>query len=90
MRQEMMGVNLVCSGTGISCAICKQSAPHSRQTTAPTPHRSIFYRLDALPDTVTNSVKALKAWEESGNRGEEAITGKWERDGKRGIDVQSS
>jgi len=90
MRQEMMGVNLVCSGTGISCAICKQSAPHSRQTTAPTPHRSIFYRLDALPDTVTNSVKTLKAWEESGNRGEEAITGKWERDGKRGIDVQSS
>ena len=88
MRQEMMGANLVCSG--ISCAICKQSAPHSRQITAPTPHRSTFYRLDALPDTVTNSVKALKSWDESRNRGEEAMTGKWERDGKRGIDVQSS
>jgi len=28
--------------------ICK-SAPRSRQTTTPTPHRSVFYRPDALP-----------------------------------------
>jgi len=39
---------LVCSG--ISWAICKQSAPRSRQITTPTPHHSIFYRPDALPD----------------------------------------
>jgi len=29
-------------GSGISWTICKQSAPHSRQITAPTPHHSIF------------------------------------------------
>jgi len=29
-------------GSGISWTICKQSAPRSRQTTTPTPHRSIF------------------------------------------------
>ena len=36
------------SGSGISWAICK-SAPHTRQTTAPAPHHSVFYRPDALP-----------------------------------------
>jgi len=30
------------SGCGISWAICKQSAPHSRQITTATPHLSIF------------------------------------------------
>ena len=34
--------------TGISWAICK-SAPCSRQITTPAPHRSVFYRPDALP-----------------------------------------
>ena len=36
------------SGSGISWAVC-QSAPHSRQITTPAPHRSVFYRPDALP-----------------------------------------
>ena len=36
------------SGSGISWDICK-SAPHSRQTTTPAPHCSVFYRPDALP-----------------------------------------
>ena len=36
------------SGSSISWAICK-SAPRSRQITMPTPHRSVFYRPDALP-----------------------------------------
>ena len=36
------------SGSGISWAICK-SAPRSRQITMPAPHRSVFYRPDALP-----------------------------------------
>ena len=36
------------SGSGNSWAICK-SAPCSRQITKPTPHRSVFYRPDALP-----------------------------------------
>ena len=36
------------SDSGISWAICK-SAPHSRQTTTPVPHHSVFYRPDALP-----------------------------------------
>ena len=36
------------SGSGISWDICK-SAPHSRQITTPAPHRSVFYRPDALP-----------------------------------------
>ena len=43
--------------SGISWAICN-SAPRSRQITTPAPHRSVFYRPDALP---ANSVKALKA-----------------------------
>ena len=39
-------------GSGFSWTICKQSAPHSRQITSPTPHHSIFifYGPDALPD----------------------------------------
>ena len=36
------------SGSGIRWAICK-SAPRSRQITTPAPHRSVFYRPDALP-----------------------------------------
>ena len=36
------------SGSGISSAICK-SALRSRQITTPAPHRSVFYRPDALP-----------------------------------------
>ena len=36
--------------SGISWTICKQSAPRSRQITTQTPHRSVFYRPDALPD----------------------------------------
>ena len=36
------------SGSGISWAVCK-SAPRSRQTTMPAPHRSVFYRPDAFP-----------------------------------------
>jgi len=36
------------SGSGICWAVCK-SAPHSRQITTPAPHRSVFYRPDALP-----------------------------------------
>ena len=37
------------SGSGISWAICKQSAPRSRQIATPAPHRSVFYGPDALP-----------------------------------------
>jgi len=39
------------NGSGISWAICK-SAPHSRQITKPAPHRSVFYRPDALPASI--------------------------------------
>ena len=38
------------SGSEIRWAICK-SAPCSRQITTPAPHRSVFYRPDALPAT---------------------------------------
>ena len=44
------------SGSGISWAICK-SASHSRQTTMPAPHRSVFYRPDALPATQPTASK---------------------------------
>ena len=44
LKQEMV------SGSGISWATCKQSAPRSRQITTPALHHSGFYRLDALPD----------------------------------------
>ena len=37
-------------GSGISWIICKSFAPYSRQITMPSPHRSILYRLDTLPD----------------------------------------
>ena len=47
--------------SGISWTICKQSEPCSRQITTSTPDHSIFYRLDALSDAPTNSVKELKA-----------------------------
>ena len=39
MRQEMVGFR---DGSGISCTICKQSAPCSRQITMPTRHHWIF------------------------------------------------
>ena len=39
----------VWDGSGISWTICKQPAPHSRQTTTPAPHQSVFNRPDALP-----------------------------------------
>jgi len=42
------------SGSGISWAICK-SAPHSRQTTTPAPHHSVF--LQALPVTQPTASK---------------------------------
>ena len=44
------------SGSGISWAICK-SAPCSRQITTPAPHRSVFYRPDALPATQPTASK---------------------------------
>ena len=40
--------------SGISWTICKQSALRSRQITTPTPHHSIFYRPDTLPDAQSN------------------------------------
>ena len=46
------------SGSGISWAVCK-SAPHSRQITTPAPHRSVFYRPDALP---ASQPTASKHW----------------------------
>ena len=46
--REMMGFG---DGSGISWTICKQSEPHCRQITTPTPHHTIFYRPDALPAT---------------------------------------
>ena len=49
------------SGSGISWAICK-SAPCSRQTTTPAPHRC-FYRPDALPAAQpTASKHNTRAW----------------------------
>ena len=44
------------SGSGIRWAICK-SAPRSTQITMPVPHRSVFYRLDALPAAQPTSSK---------------------------------
>ena len=50
--------------SGISWTICKQSAPHSRQITTPTPRHSTFYRPNALPDaqpTVSKHWRLLSA-----------------------------
>ena len=48
------------SDSGISWATCK-SAPHSRQTTTPAPHRSVFLQAGCPSCRPINSVKALKA-----------------------------
>jgi len=46
-------------GNGISWAICKQSAPRSRQTTTPKPHRSIFtgWKLFVTPNQQCQSTE---------------------------------
>jgi len=49
------------SGSGISWAICKQSAPRSRQTTTPAAHHSVFLQAGCPSCRPTNSIKALKA-----------------------------
>jgi len=54
--------------SGISWTICEQSAPRSRQTITSTPHHSLFYRPDALPDA-----KALKATSTGGNSTESIL-----------------
>ena len=46
----------------ISWTICKQSAPRSRQITTPTPHHSVFYRPDALPDAQPTASKHWRQW----------------------------
>jgi len=47
--QQTLDADMAVSGSRISWeAICK-SAPCSRQTTTPAPHRSMLYRPDALP-----------------------------------------
>jgi len=56
LKQETMG------GSGISWTMCKSFAPHSRHIATPVPHHSIFYGLDALPDTQPTLSKALKAY----------------------------
>ena len=54
------------SGSGISwAAICK-SAPRSRQITMPVPHRSVFYRPDALPAAQPT---VSKYWRNNCNKG---------------------
>ena len=53
LKQEIV------SCSGIRWAICK-SAPRSRQTTMPAPHRSVFYRPDALPDAQPTASKHRK------------------------------
>jgi len=59
MRQEMMGF---WDGSGISWTIRKQSAPHTRQTTTPTPHHSHSILQAGCPSChPANSVKAQKA-----------------------------
>jgi len=49
LKEEMIGFS------GISRTICKSFAPHSRQTTMPVPHHSIFYGPDALPDALPDA-----------------------------------
>ena len=48
-------------GSGISWTICK-SAPRSRQITTPAPHRSVFYRPDALPAAQPTVSKHWRRW----------------------------
>jgi len=48
------------SGSGISWDMCK-SAACSRQITTLAPHRSVFYRPDALPAAQPTESNALKA-----------------------------
>jgi len=50
------------SGNGISWAVCK-SAFHSRHTTMPAPHYSVFYRPDALAAAQPTASKCWRQWE---------------------------
>jgi len=50
----------IVSGNGISWAVCK-SAPWPRHITMPASHRSVFYKLDALPAAQPTAPKHLKA-----------------------------
>ena len=54
-------------GSSISWAICK-SAPRSRQITTPAPQHSVFLQAGCSSCRLTNSVKALKAFNQN-NRG---------------------
>ena len=47
----------VWDGSGISWAIRKQSAPHSRQITTPTPHHSIFTVSKCTTSTIFSAAK---------------------------------
>jgi len=54
------------SGSGISSATCK-SAPHSRETTIPAPHHSVFYRPDALPAAQPTASKHWRHYHNNNN-----------------------
>ena len=47
-----------CDGSGISWTTCKQSAPHSRQITTPTPPRHSVLQAGCSSWRRTDSVKA--------------------------------
>ena len=64
LKQETVSVS------GIIWAICK-SAPHSRQTTMPAPHHSVFYRPDAFP---VAQPTASKHWRQSHIKQKTTIT----------------
>jgi len=61
IRQAMMGF---WDGSGISWTICKQSAPHSRQTTTPIIHHSIFTgrMLFVMPNQQHQSTEGKTKW----------------------------
>ena len=56
------------SGSGISWAICK-SARCSRQITTPEPHRSVFYRPDALPAARPTASKHRRPLQQATSQG---------------------
>jgi len=83
--------------SGISWTICKQSAPHSRQITTPTPHRSIStgQMLFLTPNQQRRSTEGSKRvtaflydisstlWTVSGQLSSLCVTGMWQAEMQR-------
>jgi len=67
----------------------KQSAPRSRQITTPTPHHSIFYRLNAPPDAQPTGSKHLRQNKSKDNNRNQKSTANWSENATAATDAHT-